>query len=97
MPYIKPSQRNELEDKITSLVDNICLASLENRSGIVNYVITTIVSRSLKPKDGWRYKWLNVAYGTFHSAASEFYRRLVAPYEDKAIDKNGDILEYISK
>lgn len=35
------------------------------------------------------------AHGVFSAAAAEFYRRLIAPYEDKAIENNGDIAAYI--
>lgn len=66
----------------------------DKRDGAVNYVISTIVASSMRPDDGWRYNSLLRAYGTFLAAAAEFYRRLVAPYEDKAIAKNGDIPEY---
>ena len=34
------------------------------------------------------------AIAVFEAAKLEFYRRIAAPYEDRAIAKNGDIPEY---
>jgi hypothetical protein len=45
----------------------------------------------MKPKDGWRYKWINRAVGVLDCLKFEFYRRLAAPYEDKAVARNGDL------
>ena len=96
MPYIDSSLRNVLDSKLNDLIDEIeSVCSLENREGIVNYCISTIVARSLKPQTGWRYKYLNRAHGTFLAAAQEFYRRLIAPYEDKCVEKYGDLNEYL--
>jgi hypothetical protein len=102
MPYIDKNLRRRVEtaagwlegDVVETLCETIRALPDDKRDGAVNYVISTIVARSMKPKDGWRYNSLLRAYGTFCAAAAEFYRRLVAPYEDKAISKNGDIPEY---
>jgi hypothetical protein len=57
--------------------------------GELNYVITRIVMAwARKDKN---YARLNAAHGTFFSAAAEFYRREVAPYEDEKAKKNGDV------
>ena len=37
------------------------------------------------------YAVYNRAMGVFDCAAREFYRRVVAPYEDKKIMENGDV------
>jgi hypothetical protein len=108
MPYINEEMQTrnnapaDLYGQIHSLdqqVDELILTirarfSKDELEGVCNYTISRIIAGVMKPKDGWRYKWLNRAYGTFLSAAAEFYRRLVAPYEDKCIEKNGDIPEY---
>ena len=102
MPYINEEMRSRcqfkagpLEERIDFLIthirDEYDKGELE---GVCNHTISRIVAGVMRPKNGWRYKWLNRAYGTFMSAGAEFYRRLVAPYEDECIKKNGDIPEY---
>ena len=85
---------NSLEEKVDSIIKHIRTHTSSDRDGMCNYAISRIVAGSLKPSTGWRYRNLNRAYGTFFSAAAEFYRRLMANHEDKAIEKNGDIPEY---
>lgn len=58
--------------------------------GVLNYCISRLINETLG-KDGWRYKKINRAIGVLECAKQEFYRRVAIPYEDKAIDKNGDI------
>ena len=107
MPYINDEMQSRehtmtwdkspvmLKDRVGDLIEHIRTQfDPDELEGVCNYTISRIVAGVMKPKDGWRYKWLNRAYGTFLSAAAEFYRRLVVPYEDKCIDKNGDIQEY---
>lgn len=95
MPYVQEADKLYLQRAgLLEVVQAIKDYPQEDREGVVNYTISTIVAETMKPETGWRYKWLNRAYGTFHSAATEFYRRLVAPYEDNCIEKNGDISSY---
>jgi len=104
MPYISKEMKERLtkddvslefvvEDIIEDVIDGY---SEDEYEGICNYVISRVVAGVMKPKNGWRYKWLNRAHGTFLSAAAEFYRRVAIPYEDECILKNGDIEEYKS-
>ncbi len=105
MPYIANSMKNRttndhpllqptFETKVDAVIEMIRVINLDDREGPINYAISRIVAESMKPVvGGWRYKYLNRAYGTFLSAAAEFYRRLVAPHEDRAAEKNGDIYE----
>lgn len=102
MPYINEEMRSRdnneeysLESQVTDLIHLIRQTYNEDEyEGVCNYTISRLVAGVMKPNTGWRYKWMNRAYGTFLSAAAEFYRRVVGPYEDKAIEKNGDIPEY---
>jgi hypothetical protein len=64
------------------------------RDGILNYVVSELVGRTMKPDNGWSYHYLHRAYGVFAAAGAEFYRRVVSVYEDKAIANNGDIDAY---
>lgn len=105
MPYIneemktrayKHSYSQNVERQVDNIVNYIRNHFEEDEfEGVCNYTISRIVAGVMKPDIGWKYKWLNRAYGTFMSAGAEFYRRLVAPYEDDCIRKNGDIPEYL--
>jgi hypothetical protein len=94
MPYIRQDFREFVKNDLNNLLICIDCCSEYEREGVVNYCITRIVARGLRPKSGWRYGSLLRAYGTFHAAAAEFYRRLVGPYEDGAGRRSGDIPEY---
>jgi hypothetical protein len=60
------------------------------RAGILNY-ITTRLTMALIPQD--RYWKIALAAGVFSNLASEFYRRLATPYEDKKRKEHGDVFE----
>jgi hypothetical protein len=95
MPYIKNEDRKELNDKIYALVDSINDTSEDNIEGVLNYVITTLLTSSVRPNDKkWRYKIFNRAIGILECAKLEFYRRLISQYEEKCIDDNGDVKAY---
>lgn len=104
MPYISEASKKStvnsklvqatFEEKVDAVIEQIRVFNLDDREGLCNYAISRIVSESLKPQvGGWKYKHLNRAYGTFLSAAAEFYRRRVVPYENRTAEKNGDIYE----
>ena len=98
MPYIKQSQRaavnrfiDALVEEMNEQIDGEAIPS----AGLVNYVITRIVAGTLRPPfTGWSYSSLSTALAVFRDAEAEMRRRLLDPYEDKAIAKNGDIPEY---
>ena len=64
------------------------------KPGIANYVITRLVNLTMKPYSGWSYASLSKALAVFRDAEAEMRRRLLDMYEDKAIQRNGDIPEY---
>lgn len=87
MPYISNVIRNTLDKELNSLIEK-----LRNRGfnpGEINYVFSKIAQQA------WRsvpnYERGNDIMGVFESAKLEFYRRILAPYEDKKIQENGDI------
>src|SRR3972149_3470230 len=94
MPYVNRATRPRLDAAKATLIREILDLPEDERDGAVNYCISEIFSYSLRPRTGWRYRSLQYAYGVFFAAAAEFYRRLVAPYEDTAIAKNGDVPVY---
>lgn len=44
-------------------------------------------------KRGIKWETINDIMGTLESAKTEFTRRVVAPYEDDAIKRNGDLYD----
>lgn len=89
MPYIDKQIRPSYDPLILELLD-----SLEHGGygpGDLNYVISRIIWRifDLNP----RYATGNNLLGILECVKQEFYRRKLAPYEDAAIQKNGDINE----
>lgn len=104
MPYIPseeyiPSQndRAELDPLLDAVQEKI--KELHKKygypgafAGLVNYACTRISLGSLPVI---RYWTLAILEGIFGHLAKEFYRRIVALYEDKVIGKNGDVKEYV--
>ena len=61
-----------------------------NTVGELNYAITMLAHFFL-PSIGLRYKNLNEVVGVLESAKQEFYRRIVAAFENEKIAENGDL------
>jgi len=83
MPYIKQEARNFMNptiDLLSHQIENI---------GDLNYSISMLVRKYLG-KD-YNYADLNSCMGVLECAKEEFYRKVVAPYEDKKIEENGDL------
>jgi len=88
MPYITPGQRKLVDDEITALVEAIsAAASPTNLDGILNYAVTRLL-HDLYPASYFNY---NRAMGVIACIKDEYYRRVVAPYEDTKIEANGDV------
>jgi hypothetical protein len=87
MPYIKKEQRQIVDLKIHELVEVIKKTGTENRAGVLNYSISTMI-RELY---GLKYSEVNEAVGMLECVKQEYYRRVAAPYEDVKIKENGDV------
>ncbi|MBO0703531.1 MAG: hypothetical protein J2P38_11400 [Candidatus Dormibacteraeota bacterium] len=87
MPYIKAEQRPALDAHVDALVAAIEELPPEQRDGALNYATT----RALKRLYPLSYYNLNRAMGVLGCIQAEFYRRVVAPYEDQKIVENGDV------
>lgn len=87
MPYIKKDKRTEMDT----------MRRVPLNAGELNYKITRVINRywqdfgelGVIQKKG--YQAANDIVGALESAKLEFYRRHVAPYEDKKIKENGDV------
>lgn len=87
MPYIKKEQRPQIDELLAPLVNHLKSLPQEEQDGALNYVITKIL-KQLYPL---KYFHLNRALGVLSAVKQEFYRRVVAPYEDSKIKENGDV------
>lgn len=79
MPYIKEHARQELEYRTPET------------PGELNYLFTKIALTYVKER-GERYYVYNEIVGALDCAKMELYRRHIAPYEDKSIKENGDVV-----
>lgn len=94
MPYIEQQDRYWLDPLIEPLASNIKAQAVNDpkkTAGLLNYAVTRLLVLTLPERRYWS---LALGIGTLVCAILEFYRRFVAPYEDDAIAKNGDIEEY---
>ena len=81
MPYIRKESRKAL-DKYVNTIPSKTL-----NIGELNYVITKILLNH-KPKN---YQDYNQLIGVLECIKLEFYRRMVAPYEDLRKQEQGEI------
>jgi hypothetical protein len=81
MPYIK----QELRDHLSAWP-----GYQPSDAGELNYILTTIIKNYFRDRGG-RYQQINDVLGALEGAKMEFYRRIVAPYEDTKIAENGDV------
>lgn len=80
MPYINQDRRTPLDTG----------AATPQTSGELNYLLTkAAIDYALE--HGFSYAIFNDVIGALGGAKQEFYRRLVAPYEDNKIVENGDV------
>ena len=82
MPYIDEDRKRELE-----------LTGHTVTSGDLTYALTVVALAHLEGKPDVRYADLAEVLGCFDSASKEFYRRIVAPYENQKIKDNGDVVQ----
>lgn len=79
MPYIKQEDREALNNHDDE----------PQNAGELNYMITVMIQEYLGSKPN--YQRFNETIGVLECAKLELYRRMVAPYEDKKIEENGDV------
>lgn len=80
MPYIKETQKYELDDE----------GAIPCTPGELNYVFTKSINDFLDIK-GRSYQSFNDAIGALECCKMELYRRLISAYEDQKIEENGDV------
>jgi hypothetical protein len=84
MPYIPDLDRA-----------NINFGGTPKTAGELNYSFTQKIISYLCAK-GLNYQAINDVIGALEGAKLEFYRRIVAPYENQKIISNGDVYQPIT-
>lgn len=86
MPYIREKFRTNIKEKIANLMH----PEKVETPGLLNYVITNILINYLNI-NGESYQTYNDIIGALECAKLEIYRRKISTYENKAIERNGDV------
>jgi hypothetical protein len=94
MPYIDPKLRAKLDEPLKFLTWHVAEYAPRQHPGVANYLVTRLIVDIMRPLDGWSYTSLSQAIAVLSDAAAEMRRRLLDPYEEKIILRNGDIPEY---
>lgn len=92
MPYLGEETKKDIDEKHygNEIYDRFSSMKPEELAGAINYLNFKIVRTWIK-KNGKRYWILALIIGTLICCVIEIYRRIVAPYEDECIVKNGDV------
>jgi hypothetical protein len=85
MPYIKKEDRKKFEEAL-----KLVKLKVPSTPGELNYLFSMISAMYLH-KTGKKYQYLNDVGGAALFSVLELYRRVIGPYEDSAIKKNGDL------
>ena len=90
MPYIEKEKRPAMDEIVALMKKNGVEAN-----GDLNYILYAFCTRHIKPSYSRykRYIWeLENAAGEINESAKEIRRRILGPYEDIKIEKNGDVI-----
>ena len=84
-PYIKDNDvRDAIECRVFELMRYV------DTVGDLNFAITALLHRWVK-RQTLSYRSLMICVGTLDMVKAEFYRTVVAPYEDVKRDANGSV------
>ncbi len=84
MPYITPDRREVFDKNLKELAREV------QNEGELNYCIYKL-SRLIIDRIGPSYLNLSMCSSAMEHAKLEWYRKVLAPYEDEKIRENGDI------
>jgi hypothetical protein len=91
MPYLTSEDKTRLDSngffKLREYTDNL---SAQDVAGTINYLNFKLI-KSWINKNGKKYWIFALIVGTLICCVLEIYRRLIADYEDSAIERNGDV------
>jgi hypothetical protein len=97
MPYIADQHRQLLDPLIDELARQLAreAGALHHDgacAGLLNYTCTRLALQVVRQQFGpMRYWLIALLTGTFKNIADEFYRRIAIPYEDRQMEKSGDV------
>lgn len=80
MPYLEETRKEALDNKLIS----------PDKGGDINYLVTQLCQEFLELK-GESYATYNEIIGALECCKFEFYRKKIAPYEDKKEIQNGTV------
>lgn len=90
MPYIVQSKREQLDDAIDNLMDQIRQIESDDPAndigGCLNYIFTKMLLQSYRTN---KYSELAQAVSVLEMCKQEYYRKHAAPYEDQKEFDNG--------
>ena len=90
MPYIEQDDRAIYESGIQAFRD--AFAAVRAGDGDLNYVLTSVaIAWMMYHKPPYNYSLRGRVLLAFEAAKLEYYRRVMAPYEDAKIVANGDV------
>jgi hypothetical protein len=97
MPYISQDHRQALDP----LIDKLSLQIVHEAkamgydgafAGLLNYTCTRLALKVVRLRFGaMRYWIIAILTGTFKNIADEFCRRIGVPYENRQMEKSGDV------
>jgi len=85
MPYL----REENKVYFDKLLERLRKCAIAN-GGELNFLFTEIINQ-FHVTNSKRYETMNTVVGALESCKVEYQRRIVAPYEDKKIQENGEV------
>jgi hypothetical protein len=91
MPYIKSSERPRLDSLIEDLLEKVPETS---GKGDINYIVSRMVHRWIEEEivfHGKSYAVVSQGYDVLMEAAAEYYRQVLAKYEDQKRLENGGV------
>lgn len=88
MPYIKETSRTFVDDKIEKIIEVI---ETEGELCYCIYAILVRFCKKFKKDNLFCFNIIARCISAIECAKLEFYRRIVAPYEDIKIKENGDV------
>lgn len=94
MPYIDFNTRSKWFDEVGELGIYEIRITKDMNKGDLNYVFSQIITNYVWTK-GKNYQNLSDAAAALSDCRDEFYRRVIAPYEDEKKEQNGDVFEDI--
>lgn len=88
MPYIRPEERKRVDGPMQALADTL----RDMDAGAQNYAITRLLLSWVRAR-GISYSHLADVVKVLETAKLEFYRRALAPYEDRKLEEHGDLYD----